>query len=204
MQVLKAADHRRMPWKNGKGETAEIAVFPEGAGLEDFGWRLSMATVSEPGAFSMFSGIDRVLGIVEGEGLQLSIEGQETVVTLSGEAAAFPGDAAVTSQLLGGPVVDLNLMTRRGRFYGRIERVGGHENCEITANGVATLIVLLAPCNVSSPDGLVPLARLDVVRAEGDETVLVMPCFAALDLFVVRVFNEGEEAGKLPQSFTKP
>ena len=25
-RILKAADHRRMPWKNGRGETVEIAV----------------------------------------------------------------------------------------------------------------------------------------------------------------------------------
>lgn len=53
---LLAANHRRMPWKNGRGETTEIAVWPEGAGLQDFGWRLSMAGVSEHGAFSAFPG----------------------------------------------------------------------------------------------------------------------------------------------------
>ena len=26
--ILRAKDYRRMPWKNGGGETVEIAVFP--------------------------------------------------------------------------------------------------------------------------------------------------------------------------------
>ena len=30
-----------MPWKNGGGETTEIAVSPPGAGLDDFDWRVA-------------------------------------------------------------------------------------------------------------------------------------------------------------------
>lgn len=43
MRILRASDHKRMPWKNGKGETVEIAVFPEGASVDTFDWRISMA-----------------------------------------------------------------------------------------------------------------------------------------------------------------
>ena len=49
MRILRAADHKRMPWKNGGGETTEIAVFPEHAGLSDFDWRVSMARVDGDG-----------------------------------------------------------------------------------------------------------------------------------------------------------
>ncbi|WP_431460998.1 HutD family protein, partial [Klebsiella pneumoniae] len=33
MRILRAADYRSMPWKNGGGVTTEIAVSPAGAGL---------------------------------------------------------------------------------------------------------------------------------------------------------------------------
>ena len=33
MQVLRQADYRRMPWKNGGGETTEVTVSPPGAGF---------------------------------------------------------------------------------------------------------------------------------------------------------------------------
>ena len=46
MKILRNKDHRRMPWKNGGGETTEIAVFPPQADLSAFGWRVSMATVA--------------------------------------------------------------------------------------------------------------------------------------------------------------
>ena len=55
MRILRAADYRRMPWKNGSGETVEVAVFPPGASIDDFDWRISIATVAaENGAFSLF------------------------------------------------------------------------------------------------------------------------------------------------------
>ena len=72
MKLLRARNHRRMPWKNGGGVTTEIAVFPANAGLEDFEWRLSMATVASDGPFSLFAGIDRTLAVLEGEGLVLA------------------------------------------------------------------------------------------------------------------------------------
>ena len=62
--ILTASSYRRMPWKNGGGETVEIAVSPEGAALSEFDWRISMATVATDGPFSIFPGIDRTLSIL--------------------------------------------------------------------------------------------------------------------------------------------
>jgi environmental stress-induced protein Ves len=54
MRILRAENYRRMQWKNGGGETAEIAVSPDSAGLDDFDWRISMATgQASGGPFSM-------------------------------------------------------------------------------------------------------------------------------------------------------
>ncbi|SFQ22142.1 HutD protein [Ectopseudomonas toyotomiensis] len=41
--LLDLATARVMPWKNGGGETLELAIAPAGAGLEDFAWRISSA-----------------------------------------------------------------------------------------------------------------------------------------------------------------
>ena len=75
MRILRAENYRRMRWKNGGGETAEIAVFPEGAGLDEFDWRISMARVEAGGPFSRFPGVDRTLSILEGEGMVLESRG---------------------------------------------------------------------------------------------------------------------------------
>lgn len=62
------------PWKNGGGETREIAAFPPGAGFDDFDWRLSIATIAEDGAFSAFPGIDRTLILLSGNGVALRLD----------------------------------------------------------------------------------------------------------------------------------
>ncbi|WP_165223676.1 HutD/Ves family protein [Affinirhizobium pseudoryzae] len=124
MKILKAKDHTRMPWKNGGGETAEIAVYPPGAGLDSFGWRISMATVSSDGPFSTFAGVDRTLTILSGDGMELAFDGQAPVKLDPHSAPlAFPADVATVARLTDGTVIDLNVMTRRGAFTHRVERL---------------------------------------------------------------------------------
>jgi hypothetical protein len=104
-----------MPWKNGGGTTVELAISPADAGLEDFAWRISTAQVAVDGAFSSFPGIDRSLAVLAGDGMCLQHADGRREMLLSGDAiAVFRGEEAISAQLLGGPITDLNLMTRRG------------------------------------------------------------------------------------------
>jgi environmental stress-induced protein Ves len=121
--LLPAAARVSKPWKNGGGVTMEIAVSPDGAGLDDFEWRLSAAEVASDGPFSTFPGIDRIIGILAGDGLILTVEGIGTIrLDARSEPFAFPGDTPTVGHLVGGPVTDLNLMVRRGRAA-RLERI---------------------------------------------------------------------------------
>ena len=123
MRVLRAAAHRRMPWKNGRGETVEVAVFPEGSDLEGFDWRVSMAGVVEDGQFSIFPGIDRGFAVLEGAGIALAVGGAPEAEIRPGDAPFFfSADEPAAARLLGGPITDLNVMTRRGRFAQAIVR----------------------------------------------------------------------------------
>lgn len=122
-RIWRAADHRRMPWKNGGGVTTEIAVSPEGAGLDDFDWRVSTALVASDGPFSAFPGIDRTLTILEGDGLILDIEGEQVELLPTSAPFSFAADRPTSARLVGGPVTDLNVMTRRGRLSHRVSRI---------------------------------------------------------------------------------
>ncbi|PKA43382.1 HutD-family protein [Rhizobium sullae] len=122
--ILTADTHRRMPWKNGGGETVEIAVSPHGAALDDFDWRVSMATVASDGPFSIFPGTDRTLSILAGNGMSLEIDVHAPVVlTQQSEPFAFAADIAVMARLQAGPITDLNVMTRRDGFVHKVERL---------------------------------------------------------------------------------
>ncbi len=144
MDVLRAENHRRMPWKNGGGETIEIAVFPTGAGLDDFDWRVSMARVDTDGPFSAFAGIDRTLTILDGAGLVLSIEGEDPItLTEASEPLPFRADVPTRAALIDGPVTDLNVMTRRGRQTHTVIRLTIEGQVELTLAGASNLVVCL-------------------------------------------------------------
>lgn len=120
------------PWKNGGGITRQIACFPPDAGLDDFDWRLSTASVAQDGGFSHFPGVDRRLHILEGAGLELDFT-DRTERLLPGGHIDFPGEAEVMGRLVDGPVTDFNIMVRRGRRRMAVE--------ELAVNG-ATRIAL--------------------------------------------------------------
>lgn len=120
MQLLRAADRRASPWKNGGGETWEVASFPPDAGWADFDWRISIARVEGSGPFSLFPGIDRTLAVLDGT-LQLTVRGQvRPPQTSASPPARFDGDAQTFGRVIEGPVTDLNLMLRRGICQGSL------------------------------------------------------------------------------------
>jgi uncharacterized protein len=134
VQIFRAADRISTPWKNGGGITREVAVWPLAAGMDEFGWRISIATVSRGGAFSIFPGVDRELAVIEGV-LQLTIDARPAVsLDASSPPLRFAGDVPSHGEPHGGHVTDLNVMTRRGQYTSRMRRVtigGAHVLSEI-------------------------------------------------------------------------
>ncbi|ALV29036.1 HutD/Ves family protein [Pannonibacter phragmitetus] len=150
-QLIRWGMARAMPWKNGGGITHELAVFPQGAGLEDFGWRLSMAEVASDGPFSAFTGIDRTLALVDGAGISLDFDaGGEAVLDTPGAFTSFDGGVPVTGRLIDGPVLDFNIMTRRGVFRHSMERLTLEEGhgleCPGPASGETIALVCVSGC----------------------------------------------------------
>ncbi|MGZ3461830.1 MAG: HutD/Ves family protein [Archangium sp.] len=127
MRRLGPADYRDMPWKNGGGVTREVLRLPHPSDPERFLARLSIATVSASGPFSVFPGVDRTLMLLEGEGVVLSFAGRapEAVERLDRRwrPLAFPGEAEIHCRLLGGPVRDFNLMVDRAEAQASLEVV---------------------------------------------------------------------------------
>lgn len=163
MRILRSADYRRMPWKNGKGETVEIAVFPPSATVGDFDWRISMAPVVSDGAFSTFEGIDRTLSILTGESILLSVEGKTAVVLGSDSAPfSFRGDARTVASLKAGPITDLNVMTRRDRFSHRVSCVRQAGDIQFSVDAAFVIIVVTGKACLTGID----LDPLDAVLLE--------------------------------------
>jgi len=73
--LIRGASLAPRAWKNGGGVTREITAGPADAALDAFAWRLSIANVDAPGAFSTFAGIDRTLVLLDGAGMRLNEAG---------------------------------------------------------------------------------------------------------------------------------
>jgi len=156
-----------MPWKNGGGSTTEIAVSPDGARIDAFDWRISMAAVAADGPFSAFPGVDRTLAVLDGAGLLLHGLGPEPQrLQRATPPFAFPADAAVSATLLGEPIIDLNVMTRRGRFTSRVRRLDAASEIVLSDSAVVFLLAE-APCRTSVDDAAaVALGPRDALRLD--------------------------------------
>ena len=166
------------PWKNGGGQTTEIAVWPLGASLDAFEWRISMATVEQDGPFSQFPDVDRTLAVLKG-GLKLQFRDQPTSVLMPGSTpVSFPGDVAAKAELWGGPAHDLNVMTRRGQWRCTVE--GQRQSFRVAAlpgfakNPTCAVILVDGSATVHGALTRSSLGRLD--------TVIVDPTIEPIDV----------------------
>jgi uncharacterized protein len=143
MRIIRAADCKTTTWKNGGGSTTEIAVEPAGASMNDFDWRISMAQVASDGPFSDFPGVDRTLTVIAGSGMVLTI-GDHAPVTLSkgSPPLSFAGDVPTSARLTAGPITDLNVMTRRGRFGHSVRRMSEAMDVAFGDDDVAVVLSL--------------------------------------------------------------
>jgi hypothetical protein len=121
IEVIKPSEFKVIPWKNGKGETIELAISAGGT-ITDFDWRLSIASVDENGAFSNFSGYFRHLALIKGAGIEL-VHNNMTCDSLSAllSIAKFDGSCKTYATLHAGPISDFNLMTKNHYFDGKLK-----------------------------------------------------------------------------------
>lgn len=135
MRLIRLVDRPESAWANGRGITREL--LRDGEAPEGWNWRLSVATVSEPGPFSSLPGIDRVLVCAGDAPLSLSIDGRAQEVQ-PGHPIFFAGESDVSSY---GSVVtrDVNVMVRRTTTIAEVqvldpgEPVIRNDDSEVTA-----------------------------------------------------------------------
>lgn len=117
------------PWKNGGGVTRVIHEDPSVARA----WRISVATIEEAGAFSLYAGYDRTF-IPLDYALKLRIDGRDTAA-LPLFPLRFSGEATVESVLSRRPVHDLNVMTKRDAGTHRVEIHSGEIEITVFLRG---------------------------------------------------------------------
>lgn len=166
MQLLHAADYPRMPWKNGGGFTEEIAR-DAGDGLDGFGWRLSIADIEESGGFSSFAGYQRIISVLQGDGMRLLVDGQLSRPLLAFDAFAFGGQSQVQCKLLGGMIRDFNLIYAPQRYSARLQWLDGEQRFFSSA-GTVLVFSVSELLEVVVGEKAAQLGRHDCLQLDGN------------------------------------
>jgi uncharacterized protein len=189
MQIIRFADLKPQPWRNGGGVTRELASHSgassgtdsaEAASSDDgassdngaWDWRVSIADVTKAGDYSAFPGMEWLLTVVEGELLLLSVDGTEHPLEKY-RPFRFPGGAASSSALPTGDIRNLNIITREGAFkaYTSILELSKKRAHPVFGGQLGILLqgqATVTPGSAASGDdasgnAAVPLGRYDAV-----------------------------------------
>jgi uncharacterized protein len=168
MRIIRAGDYVTRPWKNGGGTTREIVTFPDASGYVAFDWLISAAHVGQDGPFSIFPNVDRSMAILSGTAMALHGLGAGPVILTPHSAPyAFPGDVPVTATLADGPVEDLNLMTRRGRFQHSMRRLQLTGSADLAPRGRLVIFAERGPVHVNSDEAIKRANEGDTIICDG-------------------------------------
>lgn len=170
LKVLRAADYPRMPWKNGGGSTEEITR-DAGTGLDGFGWRLSIADIGESGGFSTFAGYQRVITVLQGAGMRLTVDGQDMRPLLPLDPFAFSGESQVSCTLLGGAIRDFNLIYSPQRYRARLQWLTGEQRFFSAAHTVLVFSIT-EQLQVQVGNSAQQLGRHDCLQLDADTGLL--------------------------------
>jgi len=186
-KLIRAAETRRMPWKNGGGETWEIARDVE---TDDYGWRLSVAEVRQSGPFSAFPGYERIIVQLAGPPMRL------THPTGTKELGAlvpysFSGDVA-TEGTVTEPARDFNVLYKRGRIRAQAEALiaAGDHVLMSGPPGTLALHIVRGAAMLLRGEGETPLLAGDTLLVTSDSPFVASLRAAAgtaYDALVVRL-----------------
>jgi environmental stress-induced protein Ves len=145
--------------------------------------------VAEPGPFSSFPGIDRTLSVLEGNGIRLDIAGTPVTLVRGSPPLPFAADIPVYGMPIDGGIVDLNVMTRRGRFRHQVSHLTGVERLAVTSQGTTTLILAVTAIAIGANEtsAAIPAgatARFDQPAGQGLDITAAGP----IAIFVIDFF----------------
>ena len=107
MNIVRFADLTETPWRNGGGVTREILRREQDGA---FAWRISIADVASEGPFSAFPGLQRILTVIEGEGMRLVRPDGSFLSADLISPVSFSGEEPIIGALPNGPCRDFNVM----------------------------------------------------------------------------------------------
>ena len=174
IKIISPNQFKTIPWKNGKGETTELAISQNGC-LANFDWRLSIASVIEDGPFSDFSGYYRNLILLDGNGIKLThSEQQIDVLENYLSVSSFNGDCDTVGELIEGPILDFNLMTKVGKYKVETITLIEQQSIQLNNNGLCFIYSLHSKSSIKIQleEAILPKGCLAIVSSASSKLVI--------------------------------
>lgn len=163
MQVLRNAELPVSRWPNGAGRKADVVTGD--------GWMTGFAWLDADAPFSLLTGLDRTITLVEGPGFTLDVDQQPLAVMSKFTPAAFDGGAVTQCRIAGASRV-FNVMTDRTRFRHAVAIVDRSGRVDPAGSVTCVVVVLEGEATVSENAAL---GRLDAVRLEAPGELVLSP-----------------------------
>jgi len=172
LELVSPALFKSIPWKNGKGTTLELAINPGGT-LQRFEWRVSIASVLEDGEFSDFSGYQRHLVLLEGQGIDLNhANGTKDSLKRPLSIATFDGGVATVGKLHDGPVKDFNLMVDMTQWRAQLQTFDQAFSLTFPATSFTLIYAVDTDCQLQrlqqGETHVLPMGHLAILKTESN------------------------------------
>lgn len=155
IEIIPPNHFKQISWKNGQGTTTELAINAGGT-IDDFDWRLSIASVIEDGVFSNFSGYLRQLILIEGNGIELNHNNtSHDKLTKLLDSATFDGGYQTIGTLYNGPIKDFNIMTKENRYTAKIQTMVETGDIVLKQGSLCFIYCLNEGAKLTTEDGLI-------------------------------------------------
>ena len=189
-RVIPASDYRRERWRNGAGWTRQVHAQPPASGDGSWDWRISIAEIEADADFSSFPGIERILVLLQGEGLRLRFDDGEVQTLLPPhDRLRFAGERGVRGELVEGATTDFNLMWRRDAIDAELWHRPLVGSMAIFAEPGSTWVVhvLAGQAGFDAGSGLPPLHAGDTAILPGGDARRRYLLDGAGELLVIRI-----------------
>jgi environmental stress-induced protein Ves len=170
--ILRNTDLPISPWPNKAGRKADIASGP--------GWLVAFAWLDRDARFSDYTGLDRTITLIDGEGFVLRFDDGHDVAVSPLVPTPFDGGLGLTCHLQDGPCRVLNVMTERARFSHRV-RIGS-DGDTWGNGGTAVFVALEDEATLRCQGQSHRLGRWDCMVFEASGDVVTSGRFACLDI----------------------
>lgn len=170
--ILRASQLPVSAWPNKAGRKADIASGP--------GWLVAFAWLDQDARFSDYTGLDRTITLIEGEGFVLRFDAGQDVSVAPLDPTPFNGGVGLACHLPHGPCRVLNVMTERNRVRHRV-RICSHGDAR--GQGATTVFVALEDgATLQVNDQTHALGRWDSMVLEMASEITATGRFACLDI----------------------